>query len=271
MSQLDTRSRRDGSRNRFEPREIRPGGSTATGGVVDYRLGLVAGYFRLSGRWLDCGSCDGDYTVALRERGADSVVGADPDHRRTAAARSRWIDRTGVDFVAAAAEALPYPDGHFNGILLNEVLEHVDEQEGALRELRRVLEPGGVLAVFSPNRWFPFEGHGIRVGRRNVSSPVPLVPWLPRRLSLRVMKARNYWPWELRDLIVGAGFDVIDINYAWPLLSHYPWIPSGLIPRYRALVPRLQRSKLLRRFGVSTLVVARCSSAGADPGAVEKP
>lgn len=271
MSQLDTRTPGEDVRNRFEPSEIRPGGSTATGGVVDYRLGIIAQYGGISGRWLDCGSCDGEYAVGLRERGAHTVVGVEADPGRTEAARSRWADRRGVEFLTACAEALPYPDGHFDGILLNEVLEHVADQDRVLRELRRVLASGGVLVVFSPNRWFPFEGHGIRIGRWNLSSPVPFVPWLPRQLSLRVMKARNYWPRELRALIAAAGFDVVDVNYAWPLLSHYPWIPGRLVPRYRALVPRLQRSKLLRRFGVSTLVIARGATADDDRIAAGKP
>ncbi|BBX20095.1 SAM-dependent methyltransferase [Mycolicibacterium duvalii] len=271
MSQLDAHTHGGDLWNRFEPCEIRPGGSTATGGVVDYRLGIIARYCRISGRWLDCGSCDGEYTAGLEEHGAHTVVGVEADPGRTEAARGRWASRPGVEFIAASAEALPYPDGHFDGILLNEVLEHVADQECVLRELRRVLAPGGVLVVFSPNRWFPFEGHGIRLGGWNVSSPVPFVPWLPRQLSLRVMKARNYWPRELRALIAAAGFDVVDVSYAWPLLSHYPWIPGRLVPRYRALIPRLQRSKLVRRFGVSTVVIARAAIADGDRRAVGKP
>ena len=256
MSQLRTPPRSTSPRNRFQPRQIRPGGSTATGGVVDYRLDLIAEYGPIGGRWLDCGSCEGEYTVALASRGAELAVGAEPDESRTTAARHRWRDHTKVQFVTAAGEALPFPDCHFDGVLLNEVLEHVDDQEATLRELRRVLAPGGVLALFSPNRWFPFEGHGMSIGSWNISSPVPLLPWLPRRLSLPVMKARNYWPYELRDLVACAGLTIMDVNYALPLLSHYPWLPRAAISRYQALVPRLHQSRSLRRFGVSTLIVA---------------
>jgi ubiquinone/menaquinone biosynthesis C-methylase UbiE len=244
-------------RDRFEPREIRPGGSTAAGGVVDYRLDKVAGLVQIRGCWLDCGCCDGEYTAALRERGADLVIGTDVDSVRVARARGRWSDRAGVEFDVATAESLPFDDRHFDGVLLNEVLEHVVDQEAALRELRRVLAPGGVLVVFSPNRWFPFEGHGMIVGSRNFGSPVPLLPWLPRRLSLPVMKARNYWPHELRRLVAAAGFEIAHVGFAFPLFGHYRWLPAWAIRRYLSLLPRLERLPAVRRFGVSTLVLAR--------------
>jgi hypothetical protein len=43
----------------------------------------------------------------------------------------------------------------------------------------------------SPNRWFPFEGHGMRFLGRDFGFPIPFLPWLPNALSSRVMTARN--------------------------------------------------------------------------------
>ena len=242
--------------DRFEPHEIRPGGSTAAGGVVQYRLDKVARVAALKGRWLDCGCCDGDYTVSLLKHGVDTATGTDIDPDRIRSAKRRWPG-VNAEFLAAAAESLPFPDQHFDGVLLNEVLEHVQDQEHTLAELRRVLAPGGLLVVFSPNRWLPFEGHGMVVGAHNIGSPVPLLPWLPRRLTLPVMKARNYWPHELQTLVAHAGLEVFHLDFALPLFSHYRWLPESAIRHYQANLPRLERSPLFRRFGVSTLVIAR--------------
>jgi ubiquinone/menaquinone biosynthesis C-methylase UbiE len=239
-----------------EPREIRPGGSTAAGGAVAYRLNKVRRYTLVRGRWLDCGCCNGDYAEGLRAAGASDVTGVDIDPARVARARQRFAAEQ-LTFVTATGESLPFPDAHFDGILLNEVLEHVDHQSRTLAELHRVLTPGGMLIVFSPNRWFPFEGHGARLGRWNISVPVPVVPWLPRRLSSRVMKARNYWPRELRALVAAAGFDVCAVDFAMPLFGEYAWMPEWAIERYRAGLSDIERSPVLRRFGVSTMVVAR--------------
>jgi hypothetical protein len=54
------------------------------------------------------------------------------------------------------------------------------------------------------------------------------------------MKARNYW--------------------------HYPWLPRRVITAYRAALPRLEGVPVQRRFGVSTLIIARRPSGPADQG-----
>lgn len=224
--------------------------------MVDYRLSKVAALVPVHGRWLDCGTCDGEYAARLPDYGAREVIGIDVDPERVARAEERWRGAAEVTFEAAAGEKLPYPDAYFDGVLLNEVLEHVDDQCRTLAEVHRVLAPGGVLALFSPNRWFPFEGHGMVVGRHNIGVPVPLLPWLPRGLGQRVMKARNYWPGELRGLVEQAGLSVRHVGFAFPLFGHYPWLPAGVIRWYRSRLARFEASRVAGRFGVSTLVVA---------------
>lgn len=49
--------------------------------------------------------------------------------------------------VIGSAEALPFPDAHFNFILCTEVLEHVEHPEQAIGEMQRVLAPGGRLLL----------------------------------------------------------------------------------------------------------------------------
>ncbi|HEV7210279.1 MAG TPA: class I SAM-dependent methyltransferase [Blastococcus sp.] len=240
-----------------EPPQLGRGYSTAEAGVVDYRLGRVATYVPIAGRWLDCGCAEGDYSVALKAAGAAHVIGTDIESPRVKEAAVRWADVAGVEFVAGPAEALPLPGASVDAVLLNEVLEHVADQERALAELRRVLVPGGALVVFSPNRWFPFEGHGARIGRRGVGWPVPLLPWLPQRLVAPLMTARNYWPWQLAAVVRNAGFDVAHLDYALPLFTKYPWLPRPLLRWYSQALPRLDRRGWVRKFGVSTVVVAR--------------
>jgi ubiquinone/menaquinone biosynthesis C-methylase UbiE len=190
-------------------------------------------------------------------------VGIDIEEERLAEARRRWTNTDDVTFHVQDIEDSTFPDALFDGILLNEVLEHVPSEEQTLAEVWRLLVDGGYLCVFSPNRWFPFEGHRLIVGSRELRPPVPVVPWLPRRATQRYMVARNYWPRELRTLVTDAGFETVYIGSAFPRFGTYKWLPESLIPAWRAAIPRLETLPLVRRFGVSTLVVARKISAAA--------
>ena len=50
---------------------------------------------------------------------------------------------------------LPFPDDFFDGVILSEILEHLDDDVAGLREVRRVLKPGGVVAITVPNARYP--------------------------------------------------------------------------------------------------------------------
>lgn len=51
---------------------------------------------------------------------------------------------------------LPFPDNTFDAAILSEILEHVDDDVAALKEVMRVLKPGGVVAITVPNADYPF-------------------------------------------------------------------------------------------------------------------
>lgn len=52
--------------------------------------------------------------------------------------------------------ALPYPDNTFDAAILSEILEHIDDDVAGLKEIYRVLKPGGVVAITVPNANYPF-------------------------------------------------------------------------------------------------------------------
>ncbi|MDN3023016.1 class I SAM-dependent methyltransferase [Streptomyces sp. S.PB5] len=90
---------------------------------------------------LDVGTGTGTAALAALERGA-RVCAVDADAGMVAAARAR-----GVAAEVAVLPELPCPDGEFDVVLGNFTLNHVGRPRAALAELRRVLRPGGRIAL----------------------------------------------------------------------------------------------------------------------------
>ncbi len=57
--------------------------------------------------------------------------------------------------VCGVGEKLPFPDDHFDLILSNEVLEHVNNDYQVIKEMVRTLKPGGERAIL-PQPWLSF-------------------------------------------------------------------------------------------------------------------
>jgi SAM-dependent methyltransferase len=103
---------------------------------------------------LDVGCGDGYllYRASLVCRAA-ALHGVDPSARGVAMAAGR-LARAGCRALLGTAGAgdLPYGTGSFDAVLMADVIEHLEEPERALDEVRRVLAPGGVLLLSTPFR-----------------------------------------------------------------------------------------------------------------------
>lgn len=105
---------------------------------------------------LDVGCGTGNYTIELVKRGAN-VVGVDRSEDMLALARQKGQgEGLKVNFQAADAMNLPYPDSSFDMVISNGLLCFLKEPEKALMEMHRVLKPGGRLVVSVLNKWSPW-------------------------------------------------------------------------------------------------------------------
>jgi SAM-dependent methyltransferase len=95
-------------------------------------------------RILDIGCGTGAVAVDFGARGW--LCACDRSTDALAFARSRGV----VNVVASDAASLPFADGSFDLVLAFDVIEHVEDDRAMLRELRRVLRPGGAIAIHVP-------------------------------------------------------------------------------------------------------------------------
>ena len=96
-------------------------------------------------RALDIGCGDGRLTADLD---ADELTGADVSAMALGRARARLPEARLVELEPDAT--LPFDDGEFDLVLLAETLEHVRDVQLLVSEARRVLRPGGTLAITTP-------------------------------------------------------------------------------------------------------------------------
>jgi len=102
-------------------------------------------------RVLDLGSGEG-FGPAILAESAKSVVGVDIDPLTVEHARLNYR-REGLEFREGSATDLSdFADGSFDAVVLFELIEHVAEQDDVMREVARVLAPGGLLILSTPDR-----------------------------------------------------------------------------------------------------------------------
>jgi ubiquinone/menaquinone biosynthesis C-methylase UbiE len=150
-------------------------------------------------RVLDIG-CGNARDIASISQSGGQVVGVDISEGMVEAAM-REINCIGIrDVILQVGDAtcLDFPDDFFDKILCSEVIEHIPDVSRALREMRRVLRPGGSLVLSTPNKgsWYGFERYWIWRKLLGRKWPHPFDEW--RNLA------------EVRSLVEESGFRVCE-------------------------------------------------------------
>ena len=128
--------------NRELDESLGPSGPDSLFGYVA-EMGLPAGAVVV-----DVGCGEGEYAVELATRFGFHVTGVDPVLRLVQAAQQNAPPGCPVAFAAGAAESLPLPSGSADLVWSRDVLCLVEDLDGAYREFRRVLKPGGRALIY---------------------------------------------------------------------------------------------------------------------------
>jgi SAM-dependent methyltransferase len=190
-------------------------------------------------RVLDIGAGFGRHSFESGRRGA-TVIAFDMAQPELQSVRDTFGAMQEAGEVTASAYAggvrgdatrLPFPDATFDRIIASEVMEHIDDDAGAMRELARVLKPGGVLAVTVP-----------AFGPERVCWALSDDYHAPTAVGGHV---RIYTEEELRVRMQMAGLEPARSHRAHALHSPYWWLRCAvgvsnernpLVARYRKLL-----------------------------------
>jgi SAM-dependent methyltransferase len=146
--------------------------------VVD-RYRPVAG-----ARFLSSGCGFGGSLLAYHDAGAAAVAGVEVDTEYVRFSSLRVAQVPGAEVRRYDGDVLPFDDGAFDVIESMDVIEHTDDDRAYLTELRRVLAPGGLVLIVTPNRLWPVEQHFDILGP----------PWLPIGVANRLFAGLAHLP-----------------------------------------------------------------------------
>jgi 2-polyprenyl-3-methyl-5-hydroxy-6-metoxy-1,4-benzoquinol methylase len=152
-------------------------------------------------------------------------------------------EKAGYTFKLASDETLPFKDEEFDIAITNHVVEHTPNQKKHLKEVLRVLKPGGYVYLATPNKFWLTDPH----------YKLPFISWLPRRLSAAYLNLTQKAAWDIYPLStwgVKTHLKGHDISNALPILLRTEasrkldmWKPAVQVARF-VPKPLLDRTDL---------------------------
>ena len=147
-------------------------------------------------------------TVVALDAGRDEVEGVAATFAAMVEAGELSPENLHVAAVQGDALAIPFPDGTFDRVICSEVLEHIPDDIGAMRELARVLRPGGTMAITVPRFGPELINWALSDAYHNVPGG-----------HIRIFRKS-----QIKKRLTSVGMNVTSHHYAHGLHSPYWWL-----------------------------------------------
>lgn len=186
---------------------------------------------------LDCACGRGFYLNYYRYVSGAKLVGLELDSDIIRKAQKNVGHLPDITLNRANIYSLPYPDDYFDGVILSEILEHIDDDVRGLKEVFRVLKPGASVAITVPNANYPFLWDPINktletLFRTKIRNG-PLSGIWANHVRLYTLE-------DLRKAVTEAGFEITAerafTHYSFPFIHNLvyglgkPLLESGIMP-----------------------------------------
>ncbi len=189
--------------------------------ILERRYSLAKSYARdalaRGGFYLDVGCGNGAQTILFAKHfnawmGVDVEPGRLDEFRRELERGEYEVASKPHKILCYEGERIPLEDGSVDVLTCIEVIEHTQNDSATIRELLRVLKPGGTAIITVPNKWWIFETHGASLPLLPWNR-VPFFSWLPKRIHSKYAKARIYRRSQIESLVCAGGFEIINSVY----------------------------------------------------------
>ncbi|MEQ9032469.1 MAG: methyltransferase domain-containing protein, partial [Aggregatilineales bacterium] len=188
---------------------------------------------------MPCGR--GFYVNMLRYATEATIIGAELDWDVMVKAKRNVGHLPDTMLNNANIYTLPYAENTFDSAILSEVLEHLDDDVAGLKEIFRVLKPGGVVAITVPNANYPFWWDPIN---KTLETLFGVHIQHGTFAGIWANHVRLYTAAQLKLAVMDAGFEVEEerafTHYSFPFIHNIvygfgkPLLESGMLPETMA-------------------------------------
>lgn len=202
---------------------------------------------------LDAGCGTGEYDNLFYRKKTKKVIGCDINKKSVKYACSK---NKNIVYSISDVRFLPFKNSVADLIFINEVLEHVTNEDRVILEVYRVLKENGFIIIFAPNKFYPWETH-FMIGQKNLR--FPFLSWAPTKIRKIIFRVFNsnyiqiYTSKALKEKL-NKYFQIIDSFEIFPELRflHHKEYHKKILN-----IMKLLSRTPIRKLGVSIFIIAQ--------------